>query len=51
MTSQQIGIYEIYNKITHQIYIGSSQDLKSRINNHKSKLDRNKHPNKFLQNS
>lgn len=45
------GIYEIYNKVTSQIYIGSSINIKTRLNTHKSMLARGVHPNKYLQNS
>lgn len=45
------GIYKIYNKITNQIYYGSSVKIQTRISKHFSLLETNKHDNKFLQNS
>lgn len=44
-----IGIYEIYNMITNKRYIGSSFEVKNRINNHKSMLRRNNHHSLKLQ--
>lgn len=43
------GIYKIFNHITEKFYIGSAVNLKARWTQHKSKLNLNKHPNKFLQ--
>ncbi len=46
----KFGIYKITNIITEDFYIGSSVDLRSRINQHKSKLKNRSHPNNYLQN-
>ena len=43
------GIYKITNKINGKIYIGSSVDLKRRINEHFWELKNNRHPNIHLQ--
>lgn len=43
------GVYKIVNTITGKTYIGSSIDIKTRFNRHKSALSRNKHPNPILQ--
>jgi hypothetical protein len=45
------GIYCIKNKINNKVYIGSSINLYSRLQSHKSKLNNNKHENKHLQRS
>lgn len=45
------GIYMIKNKITKQIYIGQSRDIKARYRSHRSDLRNNKHSNEHLQNS
>lgn len=45
------GIYEIYNKVTGVRYIGSTLNFKRRWLQHRSKLNRNKHTNLYLQNS
>lgn len=42
------GIYEL--KIHNETYIGSSQDIKTRLRQHISNLTRNKHCNRKLQN-
>jgi len=44
-----IGIYLILNNIAGKIYIGSSSDLNKRIKTHFQKLNKNYHPNRFLQ--
>lgn len=44
-------IYMIENKINKKIYIGFSVNLKRRWSEHLSELKRNKHENKYLQNS
>jgi group I intron endonuclease len=44
-------IYKIYNKITGQYYIGSTLNSKRRFRQHIVMLEKNKHPNKKLQNS
>lgn len=43
------GIYEIKNNITGDFYIGSSNDLKRRLNAHRSLLNRNLHHSSYLQ--
>jgi len=45
------GIYKITNLVSNKIYIGSSKNIKQRINSHKRELKNNKHVNKRLQNS
>lgn len=45
------GVYIIKNTITEEVYVGSTTNLKKRINDHKSSLKRNDHENKFLQQS
>ena len=45
------GIYIIKNIITDNFYIGSSNNIHKRILEHFNNLKRNKHPNKYLQNS
>jgi len=44
-----IGIYAIHNIISNKYYIGSSQCIRRRWNEHKSLLNRNKHGNQHLQ--
>lgn len=44
-----MGIYKITNNETGKVYIGSSTQIKTRINNHIKNLDENKHHNKILQ--
>lgn len=51
MIESSSGIYVIKNKITGDTYIGSSINIKKRINSHKAKLRSNKHHNIILQNS
>lgn len=48
MTEKQCGIYKI--EIGCYIYIGQSIDILNRIKQHKNKLKRNSHCNKFMQN-
>jgi group I intron endonuclease len=43
------GVYEIFNKITGDRYIGSSRNIRSRFNGHKGLLRSNKHHSKKLQ--
>lgn len=43
------GIYKIRNKINGKFYLGSSEKIKRRWNEHKSLLRRNKHCNGILQ--
>ncbi len=45
------GIYQITCSINNKIYIGSSCNIDARWMDHKSRLQANKHPNSFLQNS
>jgi group I intron endonuclease len=45
------GIYKIKNLLNNKIYIGSSLNIKYRINSHKRDLANNRHCNKKLQNS
>ena len=45
------GIYKIENILDGKIYIGSSKNLKQRLNSHKRELKNNKHVNKRLQNA
>jgi len=45
------GIYVIRNKKTNKVYIGSSQNIRKRINEHRNDLIKGKHHNKYLQNS
>jgi group I intron endonuclease len=50
-TGKISGIYLILNKINHKYYIGSSNDIKTRIYNHIRGLVKNNHHNKHLQRS
>lgn len=43
------GVYKIVNKITGQVYIGSSKNLGHRFRQHKYLLKKGKHDNKKLQ--
>lgn len=43
------GIYKIANKVTGEIYIGSSVNINNRFRYHKSKLIKNCHDNDHLQ--
>ena len=45
----KIGVYQIMCMINRRVYIGGSVNIQQRWSNHKSKLTRNKHPNKHLQ--
>lgn len=45
------GIYKITNIINGKMYIGSTNNLANRRDNHFSELKRNSHPNRFLQRS
>jgi len=45
------GIYKITNKINGKVYIGSSNKVNIRWNNHKSSLRNNRHANEHLQRS
>ncbi len=46
-----IGVYKIENILNGKIYIGGSNNLKSRVLTHKTRLRENTHHNKHLQNS
>ena len=46
-----IGIYSIKNKITNEVYVGSSNNIKKRWNYHKNRLDSGRHDNPKLQNA
>lgn len=46
---KRIGVYFIINDTTGIFYIGSSNDMGTRIRTHITKLDKNKHANKRLQ--
>ena len=43
------GIYQIRNITTNKIYIGSTNNLKRRYNQHLNSLNKNKHENPYLQ--
>lgn len=45
------GIYSIKNLVNNKIYIGSSNNITTRINQHFNNLKNNKHNNKHLQSS
>lgn len=45
------GLYVIINKITKKIYIGSTNNFRTRFLRHKNNLLNNKHKNSHLQNS
>ena len=44
-----IGIYKIENKINGKVYIGQSNNIIRRWEEHISKLNNNSHENKILQ--
>lgn len=46
-----IGIYSIINNANNKCYIGQSFNIALRFSQHKSKLKKNKHANKHLQNA
>jgi len=46
-----IGIYKIRNKVTNKCYVGQSQYVKKRINEHFRLLEKGCHVNTILQNS
>lgn len=48
-TLKNCGIYIIQNNINNHIYIGSSINIKKRLNSHVNLLNTNKHPNSYLQ--
>ena len=43
------GIYRITNVVTKAVYIGKAGNIRVRISNHKSLLNKGKHPNRLLQ--
>lgn len=45
------GIYQIKNVVNNKFYIGSSNNIPIRWRQHKNHLNKNKHYNKYLQNS
>ena len=45
------GIYQIVNLIDGKRYIGSSSNLKNRLNEHNRCLNKNCHHSKYLQNA
>lgn len=45
------GVYQIYNTITSDLYVGSSKNIENRVKNHKWQLNKNSHPNQHLQNA
>jgi group I intron endonuclease len=45
------GIYMIYCLTTEKVYIGQTKKLKTRLTNHKRKLNNNIHENEYLQNA
>ena len=45
------GVYCIFNKVTNEMYIGSSMNLGNRKTKHFTLLKNNKHPNNLLQNA
>ena len=45
------GIYKILNTVNGKAYIGSSENIKRRLKDHKGYLQNNKHPSTHLQNA
>jgi len=45
------GIYILINEETHKAYIGQSVNIKNRHTTHRLELNKNHHPNKYLQNA
>jgi group I intron endonuclease len=45
------GIYKIINKVNRKYYVGSSNNIHKRWNEHKSELNKNRHKNNYLQKS
>lgn len=43
------GIYRITNVVTKAVYIGKAENIRVRISNHRSLLNKGKHPNRLLQ--
>lgn len=46
-----IGIYLITNTDNNKVYVGQSVDVNGRLNYHKRNLEKNTHPNQYLQRS
>lgn len=51
LSIKQSGIYKITNKVNNKIYIGSAVNIKTRWSKHIGSLNKNKHENRYLQNS
>ena len=52
MTSfNRSGVYSIVNTVSKKRYVGSSFNVKGRVNGHLSALKNNNHPNKHIQSS
>lgn len=49
MTMKQCGVYKIANTITGDFYIGSSNDVRDRMQRHRRELSKNVHTNQHLQ--
>lgn len=49
MTMKQCGVYKIINSITGDFYIGSSNNIDSRVYQHRYELSKNKHGNQHFQ--
>lgn len=43
------GIYAIRHEASDRVYVGQSQDIEKRWNNHRTTLNRDCHHNKYLQ--
>ena len=44
-----IGVYFVRNRKSGKVYIGSSMNMRARLNKHKNHLQRGVHPNEYLQ--
>ena len=51
VSNNRSGIYAIVNLATNKLYIGSAVKLSARQSGHLSKLNSDKHPNRYLQRS
>lgn len=49
MTNKNIGIYKITNNITGKVYIGKSEHLDKRFNEHLRDLEKGEHTNQSFQ--
>lgn len=49
--SKKSGIYQIRNLINNKVYVGSSSNLRTRMNAHFNELNKNKHHSIYLQNA